>query len=343
MKFTLTLATLLFLAVPARGADAPCTVDSDCAKGQVCMAAPCSVPACAPDSDCPDATACDVQGFCVAAPWDGSCAADADCPTGFTCDPVEIPCVSGGCSPCTCACPAEGECLPCECPSCDVQFTCTPTTGNFCVYHPVQCAADGDCKDGWACKAEEVCSGTSCACAPCAPDSECPACDCPEPTEPTCQTTGSWCQPKETACIADADCAAGFECIQRTTGGDCACPACACAPDTPDCPCDTCNCPAPTAEKVCLPTGWAAIGYATGTPEPDTSVPVNTGDVITTGKDGDVTTPPATPGAAESAAATPSGGSGCQSSPGAGSPLALMLLALGALIPMLRRRFPVRA
>jgi MYXO-CTERM domain-containing protein len=72
-------------------------------------------------------------------------------------------------------------------------------------------------------------------------------------------------------------------------------------------------------------------------------VPVNTGDVITTGKDGDVTTPPATPGAAESAAATPSGGSGCQSSPGAGSPLALMLLALGALIPMLRRRFPVRA
>ncbi len=350
MKFTLTLLTLMFLAVPARGADVPCASDTDCGKGQICIPSPCSTPACPPETDCPKVPDCSNQSFCGAAAWDGSCTADSDCPTGFTCDSVEVPCAISACTPCTCACPAEGECPACECPVCDAQQSCTPTTSKTCQYHPATCTTDGDCKDGWACKAEEICVGTGCACSACAPDTECPPCDCPDITEPTCQTSGSWCQPKESTCTADADCAAGFECIERSTGGICACPMCACPADSTDCQCGTCDCPPATTEHVCLPKGWAAIGFSGGSSQWDSGTPVVDGDATSTTKGTDATTPPSTPGtgtqtgANENVAATPSGGgNACHASPGAGAPIEMSLLLFVALLPLLRRRFPNRA
>jgi Cys-rich repeat protein len=345
MKFTLTLVALLFLAVPALAADVPCASDADCGKGDVCILAPCGAPACPPDTECVQPPDCVSQGFCMKAPWDGTCAVDGDCPTGFTCDAVDVPCASGGCAPCTCACSSDGACPPCECPACDVPVDCTPTTTQICQYHAAVCKADGDCKDGWACGTEEVCSGTGCACAPCAPDSECLPCDCPPPPEPTCEVIGAWCKPKETACTAAADCPADFECIEQVNRTGCACPACACLPETPDCGCGICDCPAATITQVCLPKGWAAAGYDGTNTQPGNGLPVDTADVPAPGKESDAT-PPSTPGTgATETAAQLSGGTGnsCQASPVAGAPLGLFILACVALVPMIRRRFSCRA
>lgn len=345
MRTALLILAFTFLALPARAADATCTTDADCAQGEVCLMTPCAVPPCMPDTDCSKPVDCPTTGTCAQAPWDGSCAADADCPSGFTCDEVEVPCATRvDCAPCTCACPSEGDCQPCECPACPDPEPCTPTTTKACQYHPAACTADVDCKDGWACKADEICSGTGCACPACTSDMECPPCDCGEPTEPVCTSTGSWCQPKETPCTGDADCAAGFECIERSVGVPCACPMCACPVETPDCGCGTCECPAPTIEKVCLPTGWARAGYETSSPTPDAGVPTTDGSDTgaTYNQNADATTPPATPGAANEStgkSATASTTDGCNAGPVPGAPVGLVLVLLGGLVPALRRRF----
>lgn len=349
MRFSLPVLVLLFLSAPARAADTPCASDADCGKGQVCVALPCAVPGCAPDSGCPEPEECASEGVCQEAPWDGSCVADADCPAGFTCDEVDVPCATGACTPCTCACPAEGDCQACVCPPCEPPPPCTPTTRMMCQYHAVECKVDGDCNPGWTCQPEEVCMGTGCACPPCAPDEECGSCDCAMPEEPTCEVTGAWCQPKETACSTADDCAAGFECIERTVGVPCARPMCDCAPDAGDCSCESLDCPQPVSEKVCLPKGWAGIGYADG------GIPLEGG--VPTGEDDTPTTPPTTgietpsPGSTDSgsrgagaqnggnveSAKVADGGNGCQSGSTAGAPLGLLLLAFAALLPVARR------
>ncbi len=118
-----------------------------------------------------------------------TCASDTDCGKGLVCEVV------GGTA---CACPAGGECPPCE----------TSET-RACV--PGPCATNGDCADGYVCVSYEV---------PCATNMSEPACDpdgasCPPPREPVPCTNEkeSVCAPKWTQpCTTAADCGAGFTC-----------------------------------------------------------------------------------------------------------------------------------
>ncbi len=339
MRYIIPLMALVLLAMPARAQETSCSTDADCPDGTSCVLSPCARPACFPDGECPEVPDCVPVGVCQEAPWNGACSTDADCPAGFTCDVVEVPCAVDACPPCTCACPAEGECPPCECPPCDVpEPGCTPTTASYCQYHARECAGDADCHAGWECKVQEACIDSGCACPPCIPDGECLPCDCPETSQPTCTSAGSWCQPKATPCSTDADCPAEFECIDRTIAAPCACADCACRSDVPDCWCPPCECPDPATEKVCLPRGWAAAGYDTASPEPGESLPQ---DYATDAVGGaDATTPPAGTGAESQAKATNvgEGGNGCVAAVVPGPASGLLLLGFLAGIPVLRRR-----
>jgi Cys-rich repeat protein len=350
MRTFILAAALTLLALPARAADVACTTDADCGEGQVCVLAPCAMPAidCAPDQSCPDPMPCVSTGTCAAEPWDGRCAADADCPAGFACIEVQIPCATASCAPCACACEAGAECPPCECPPCDTDVACEPTVEQYCQYQPKACKADADCGAGWACRAEELCSGgAGCACPPCVSGAECPACECDlTPTEPECEVVGQWCAPAETACTADGDCPADFACVSRTNGTDCACPSCACDPSAaPDCTCEPCTCPEPVQESVCLPRGWSDMGYGgpDSLPEPGTvagdgaekGTPVSDYTTAPGGAAG--TGGPSGPGAPPRA----SGPAGCDATGRPSSPAWMGLLLILGLVPFARRR-PVR-
>jgi MYXO-CTERM domain-containing protein len=348
MKNYLLTLGLVLVAIPATAADVPCMSDGDCGADQACVVLPCAVPACPPDTECQKPVDCGLQGYCAAVSSDGKCLVDADCPVDFACESVSEPCAWGGCAPCACSCPADGDCSECECPPCQEPPPCTPTVRNFCQYHPAPCAIDADCKAGWECKSEEICSGTGCACPSCSPEMECPACDCPPDQPPACEVLGAWCQPKSVLCKTATDCAEGFECIEYTSGGDCMCPACACAPETPDCGCSQCDCPSATTTQVCMPIGWAAAGIdehalsgGTGTPRDDgdaTSTPVNYGSDNAGGEIPASTSPTGTNESGVTPPASGNGGNGCQSSATPGAPLGLALILAGAMILGLRRR-----
>jgi uncharacterized protein (TIGR03382 family) len=79
---------------------------------------------------------------------------------------------------------------------------------------------------------------------------------------------GSFCVPKQIECAATTDCPEGWEC--GMFGGDCACPACACAvpdckdgedcPVPEDCECAPCDC-ADATSGYCVPGGWMEAGF----------------------------------------------------------------------------------
>lgn len=355
------IAGVLALAwtLPVAALGQQCATDEDCPEGMVCLAPPC--PSCDPDmgpcEPCPEAGECVEEG---SGDWFGgmACESDGDCPYGFRCEEMVMPCGNGvDCRPCACACPADGECPPCECPECPEPQDCTPEVAKVCVYRPQDCATDADCDAGFECRPIEQCMGSGCACpvcvcSSCAPDEECPpcdcpdvVCDCPDTLEEVCEVIGSWCAPKEQTCGSDADCLDGWECVDQPL--PCGCPACDCpevfcqpdeeCPDIGACTCPPCDCAGET-EKVCLPKGWMDIGFASDAEDPEAAfagVSKNGGEGGPVGPDrnpsGD-----ATPAASQ---ASSSSSSGCSAGAGTASGFAaLFLMALGALaFPALMR------
>lgn len=320
----LLAAGLLALAsaLKATALGQECVKDADCPEGMVCVAAPCK--GCEPNGGACEP--CPERGECVAKGngggvwvWGLTCESDADCPYAFLCEEMEMPCTGGwGCEPCTCRCPADGECPPCECPPCPEPEPCTPEVVKVCVFEPVECATDADCDAGFECREIEQCVGEGCvcpgcACAPCAPDEVCPPCDCPDVPcdcpdtyEVHCEVIGSWCAPKVQTCTSDEDCLDGWECVEEPV--PCACPPCECTevfcgpdevcPDIGECSCPPCECMDET-RKVCLPEGWQDLGYYSGAENPEvafTGTPKN-GVGGPTAQDGyangDATAPPA--------------------------------------------------
>lgn len=354
-----TLLVLTFGLLPV-AAYAACTTDADCATGEQCLALPCAcgAPACDPSAgECtdPEPCTCDETAECVPADtfdddvyYSDECTADADCPMGFACEEVQVPCAS---TRVDCACPpcAEGEtCEPCDCGEPVDPEPCEATSYKFCAYKPVQCTADADCAEGFACQAEEVCSGggaTNCACAApaCDPDGgECAEpepCECetdPEPaSEPTCEVTGHSCQPKQIECDAAADCPSGWECIGVSAG--CACPAIACASTDPDgCPdLPACDCAAEPTVSYCMPGGWAvaaARDYAAGGDENTLGAPQSPTAAFMED---------AAKAAADGSTADPAKGSGCSFTTSATAGLGALLVTLLALLGVAVRRVTV--
>jgi hypothetical protein len=248
-----------------------CVSDADCPDGGYCIIETCA---------CPDGAECDcpaVEGYCEYGedPWDAECEVDADCPTGMACELVGLPCEIN-CPPCACDCKPEDEACDCECPACE-PTPCEEELYGYCTYVQQECEASSDCATGFVCETQEVCSGggdcicSSCACAACPEGEDCPPCDCPEEpvcecddVEPECYDEGI-CVPEMETCEENADCQEGFECMEISSGGDCAC-GCECAvincgPDDedceqPTCECPPCDCPEPETESVCMPEGW---------------------------------------------------------------------------------------
>lgn len=152
------------------------------------------------------------------------CETDADCSAGYACESYTTSCDSGELPPCP-----DGE----DCPEPD---PCTEETYSECVYQPIACTADSDCASGDICL-----SFTYEDCGDVAPDDggdgREPGFDgdgsdpepTPEPTpapvpgeEVTCETvTEAFCAPAWAGgCEADADCGAGFTCVESV---ECSC------------------------------------------------------------------------------------------------------------------------
>ena len=289
MKTGLMVAALLMLPLSALAT--PCESDADCPSGQSCQMETMGCPPCIPGGECPSCEPA-TSGVC-ADPYEvfaGDCDVDADCPSGWVCEEQLMPCAAPPPSG-ACACPAgaPGEtCEPCDCGTGTSQqppdeTECTPETVQMCTYHPTQCSTDADCQEGFECYEDQICSGgvgcasAGCACAECPPGQSCEPCDCPppeedpcadfEPEEPTCETVGAFCAPKQVECATDADCPDGWECADlgyNTATTDC--PTCACSSEEPDCTCEPCDFGAPEpVPGACLPQGWSdAIPVAQG-------------------------------------------------------------------------------
>jgi hypothetical protein len=141
---------------------------------------------------------------------------------------------------------------------------------------------------GFACEEVQApCAGTTCACPPCEPGTEC-TCDCPTEPEPCEPTTYKYCAYTPQECTGDADCAEGFECKAQevcSSSGGCGCARPACDPSAGECPvpepcdCETEPAPEPTCEVIghyceakqieCTaaadcPSGWDCVGVTVG-------------------------------------------------------------------------------
>ncbi len=209
----IALSALLVLAAcgsdkaPAGGGPtgAACTLDGDCAAGEVCKDQVCS-PAFAGGDVAPGFDA--GTGGADTGSSDGAAAAD----TGG----------GGSASGETCgACQKDGDCA--------TGFTCVPllnsTDNNFCVK---QCAADAECGPGLLCQqatqaAQKYCVPPTfkcegCAVTGCAADEKCDFNGAP----PTCKKVGGVCS----ECQLSKDCANGQVCVKQGDSKICA-PDCA--------------------------------------------------------------------------------------------------------------------
>lgn len=101
---------------------------------------------------------------------------------------------------------------------------------------PIACAGldETQCLASASCEAVYSTQGFGCACAPCAPDTTCPACDCAAPERPEPVQTYEGCRDRdpcegldEMACVANPECVA----LYATTR----CLAMPCPPDDPNC------------------------------------------------------------------------------------------------------------
>ena len=202
-----------------------CTVDADCAAGEICSDGVCRTDdSCQTTADCPAGMVCNrVTQTCI----DGDCTADADCGPGYNC--VEHRCQSL-CRDVECptgqACQSEtGECAAMTCTvdgtdcagaaTCPEGLFCDPLAGGctecppgfFCNIH--QCVAlNPDCRAHSDCGAGERCNPETERCEP-YPDSCQTDADC---TPQYCNLYSHTCQrePFTGECATDAECQQAF-------------------------------------------------------------------------------------------------------------------------------------
>jgi MYXO-CTERM domain-containing protein len=206
---------------PAQAHAQTCETDADCAQGLVCEvvgASSCAVPDCPPGETCPEPEPCEPEEFRECVP--GPCTSDADCGEGLKC----LTTSSEICTASDMACdPDDEECVPVT-----VEPVCETVTEQYCAPDWVgACETDADCGEGFTCVQPEVCECSVGAAVPepaTDPDAD-PAAESepvpevePEPVpEPICEcypTGEKYCEPKEIACEAAADCPEGWSCEQ---------------------------------------------------------------------------------------------------------------------------------
>ena len=178
------LRALLFVSLVLTAACAeddtstPCSGDSQCPSGTICINDACVIQACGSAADCPDGNQSCVDGVCTAVQcgcalcdpcpegqscMKGTCVSQADdCPVP-PCDTPELPCAGDEecaeglvCDNGVCQDPTSPD--VCD-PACEVGFTCneetatcdadTPPVGNGGLCAP--CATADDCEDTWSC------------------------------------------------------------------------------------------------------------------------------------------------------------------------------------------------
>lgn len=153
------LAALCLVPSSAFAAD-ECQVDSDCGENFVCSfsTAPCpAMPPCdrADGESCPEPPACEPEtvGYCQPAP-PRSCETVADCEQGLVCVTYTYETCSGGDAP-SCAPDSEG----CPEPSEPSDPQCSTESEGYCLPpYLAPCEAAADCGEGFACKAQEICT-----------------------------------------------------------------------------------------------------------------------------------------------------------------------------------------
>jgi len=186
-----------------------------------------------------------------------SCETDADCPDGYFCIYLTTACVCPDCPP-------GEECEDCNCPDeGEVEGYCEQEDwddDDDWGFYGGECDEDADCPVGFACEMVPVpCAAPDCppcTCEACDPDDEdcneepdCECPDCPDPEPCEAEEVG-YCVYDMVDCETDADCAAGFECLEveecSGSGGGCSCGcdcmACPEGEDCPDCVCPPCDC-----------------------------------------------------------------------------------------------------
>lgn len=134
-----------------------------------------------------------------------------------------------------------------------------------------ECEIDSDCPAQFVCETVEMpCDATPCMCAcePC-PDDAYEGCGCVCPVCDVVECTGggeyTMCVWEPVKCVADDECADGFECVAEemcSGGASCVCPECVCDPaagDSCECPDFVCDCGDVTepecelGESYCMP------------------------------------------------------------------------------------------
>jgi MYXO-CTERM domain-containing protein len=144
---------------------APCTADSQCGAGMVCLSSKtseCTAPAiaCAPGSKCdlPAPTCVDKIVSTCAYKWQLPCTTDLDCGANFVCNPsVTSSCSGGGGTgtPGTSASDPAGVPRDLIAPAPPPDQMCTTTTSfpGYCQPKATTCTTDAECPAAWPCKA----------------------------------------------------------------------------------------------------------------------------------------------------------------------------------------------
>ena len=142
-----------------KGSTPECTLNTDCAEGQVCDQGKCvpmpDKPECTTDADCVEGQVCD-QDKCIPMPDKPECTTDADCTDGRVCD--QDKCIPKPDKP---ECMADADCA--EGQVCEEE-KCVPSD-------KPECTADADCLEGQVCAGGFCMPGSS---EECKHDSDCP-------------------------------------------------------------------------------------------------------------------------------------------------------------------------
>ena len=205
-----------------------CETNGDCSVGSVCIESGCDSVEWTPIKQCIFAGG-------------GACNTTADCPAGREC--MEVPDEGNRCIKTTSGCDTPFDCVlgfsceagscvdrrvPCDLePDCPKNHTCLGTTNSsFCVRIQRDCAEEFDCID-LAPRCEDIDGDGNKECAGVidpnqASPTACVNSDCTDASAPVCETaaTGSATQCGQYGlCLGDADCAAGFSCLELWPDG----------------------------------------------------------------------------------------------------------------------------
>lgn len=225
------------------GTGTPCTFDSDCAGGRLCVQGFCA--ACHGDAECKPGYLCRALDCVLACGVNSDCAAGEVCNSG-ACGPCAssasctggLVCVSGACVVCgsSADCPAGQICGPTGCGPCGDTSQCP--VGEVCA-----AGACGPCSSLAPCPSGQVCDQGACAVGTCATASDCQSGGsysgqvCVDHGCTSCTTAltdggfaacapGTLCDGASGLCVpgncsVDTDCAGTAACVNHLCTGNC--------------------------------------------------------------------------------------------------------------------------